>query len=84
MIKTKFKRDINKHIEWEDLSIGDIFEYKARDEGDKEFVGVKICGTDYGEFIFDIDDKVLYEYNERDYFITRKLDCTIVEDYNEN
>ena len=83
-MKTKFKKDTNKYMDWDDLESGDVFEYGARDYKDSTFIGIKVCGADYGEFIFDIEDKEMYEYDEHDYYIIRKLNCTLVEDYDED
>ena len=79
-MKTKFKKDTNKYMDWDDLESGDVFEYSARDYKDSTFIGIKVCG----EFIYDIEDKKMYEYDAHDYHIIRKLNCTLVEDYDED
>lgn len=87
-MKTKFKKDTNKYLDWDDLESGDVFEYRTRDDIDYDtdytHIGIKLWGADYGEFIFDIKDKEMYEYEEYDYYIIRKLNCTLVEDYDED
>ena len=85
-MKIKFKKHTNKYIDWDDLESGDVFEYNTRDDEEYTslYIGIKVCGVDYGEFIYDIEDKEMYKYDTHDYHIIRKLNCTLVEDYDED
>lgn len=69
----------NNNLSWDDLDYGDVFIFKdSLDDEYKEYIGMKVLDINSNEYLFDMQDYMLYSDIDM-YKIIRKIDCELIE-----